>query len=189
MLSVVNGIHAYQINIIKTQEAEEKDWEQLKNVFVDAFSQTYKDINSKDIHSNFATLSDYLNNLFESDRRNISRLNFDFIVATEEQDIAGYLLSCYCAEEKRAYILHLVVDSSRHNKGIGKNLLKACEALYKDSDFIALSTRVFNEKAIGFYKHLGFYDTQYTPEIAYNIRPNARNNPQIVHLEKVILRS
>ena len=79
-----------------------------------------------------------------------------------------------------------MVDSKSQGKGIGRMLLAASQNLYRQADFITLSTRTFNEKAIGFYKYLGFYETEKTPKIAYILRPNVKNNPHIVCLEKKI---
>lgn len=189
LLNPVNYTNAFQINVIQVHKTEEQTWAPLKNMFVDTFSQAYKHIDIKDINNNYDTTPHYLQSLFDIDRKNIDGLSFDFILATEEHEILGYILSCYCAEEKTAYIHHLVVDGSKQSKGIGKKLIKACEDLYGEANFVSLSTRTFNDKAIGFYKHIGFYEASSAPEIAYIIRPSARNNPQIVNLEKAIIRS
>lgn len=180
--------HPFHITVLKTNQAEEQTWQQLRSLFIDTFCTAYEHLSVNDINSNFATTAQFLENLFDTDRTQIDGLDFDFILAMHEHEILGYILSCYCEKEKTAYIHHLVVDGSKQSKGVGKNLIKACEDMYSQAQFVALSTRTFNHKALGFYKHVGFYDTNVAPEIAYTIRPHARNNPKIVNLEKAIVR-
>jgi ribosomal protein S18 acetylase RimI-like enzyme len=189
LLNLICNASSIQIDVIQSNKAEEVVWQKLKDLFVITFDQAYKHVDIKDINNKFNSTSDYLQNLFDVDRKNTENLNFDFILATEKQKVVGYIFSCYCPEDKKAYIHHLVVDTSKHNKGIGKTLIKVCEDWYKEADFISLSARKFNDKAIGFYKYIGFYETDFAPEIAYIIRPNAKNNPQIVNLEKIVTRS
>lgn len=189
VLSSFFSVHAHQMNVVSANVVNENAWCALKNLFEASFSEAYKHTDIKDISCNFHSMSDYLQSLFDADRKSISNLNFDIILALQEQEILGYMLACYCAESKTIYVHHLVVDTSKHHKGIGKALIKYSEEFYKDADCIALSTRRFNFNAIGFYKHIGFYETEYAPEIAYGIRPAARNNPQIVNLEKSIARN
>jgi|GEM_PF-3471557 len=189
VFSLICSVNAYQITVIPTDALYEQSWQQLKDLFEISFLQAYKHIDIKDINSSFNTTSDYLQSLFDADRKSINALNFDIILATQEQEILGYMLACYCGENKTIYIHHLAVDTSKHQKGIGKALVKYSEHFYKDADRIALSTRRFNVNAIGFYKHIGFYEADCAPEIAYVIRPAAKNNPQILNLEKIVTKN
>lgn len=189
ILNISCHTNSSQITVIPTNNSDEQTWQTLKDLFVKTFADAYKHTDIKDINNNFTSTSDYLESLFDTDRKAIENLNFNFILATENQEILGYILSCYSAESKKIYIHHLVVDTSKHNKGIGKILIKACENCYQEANYISLSTRRFNHKAIGFYKHIGFYETESAPDIAYVIRPNARNNPQVINLEKIISKS
>lgn len=184
LLNINCYISAFQIEIIQANKIDEITWHKLKDLFVTVFARAYNHVDIKDINSNFNSKENYLQNLFDTDRKYIDNLDFDFILATTKQEIIGYILSCHCDKDRKIYIHHLVVDSSKHNNGIGKSLIKTCENFYKETDLVCLSTRIFNYKAIGFYKHIGFYETENMPQVAYIIRPNAKNNPQIVNLEK-----
>ena len=176
--------NAHEINVIPANNIDGHILQRLKALFIESFSNAYKQIDIKDINSNFDSTSNYLDHLFDIDWKSVNNLNFDLIVTTENQEIIGYVLCCYCYENKKIYIHHLVVDMNKHRKGIGKILVNACENFYKDAHYISLSTRKFNLNAIGFYKYIGFYETDSVPEITYLIRPNAKNNPQIINLEK-----
>jgi len=185
ILSVSNTFAA-DINVVSINIIDETLWNSLKQLFVNTFSEAYKQVDIKDIAKNCTSTVSYLHDLFDFDRKSIQNLNFDIVLITENQELLGYVLCCYLSDSKTVYIHHLVVDSSRHNKGIGKKLISACENFYSEAKYHALSTRRFNLKAIGFYKHVGFYETDNAPEIAYVIRPTAKNNSQIVNLKKVI---
>jgi N-acetylglutamate synthase-like GNAT family acetyltransferase len=56
----------------------------------------------------------------------------------------------------------LVVDPTKHGRGIGTELLKALEAELKDIDRIDLTTNTIMERSVPFYERHGYHVIEYT---------------------------
>lgn len=58
-----------------------------------------------------------------------------------------------------SYIRYLAVDPSTQHKGIGKRLVYSIIEMFPQISRISLVTRKANLKAINFYKHIGFCES------------------------------
>ncbi len=89
---------------------------------------------------------------------------FRILVYIKNNHLVGYVminLESYWKDKKNGYeIDKLYVQEHFHGNGIGRQFLSEIEIQYGGSFW--LSTWVNNDKAIGFYKHLGFIDIGYT---------------------------
>lgn len=64
----------------------------------------------------------------------------------------------------QAYIGELATDEAAEGQGVGKALAEACEQWAREQGFgiLALSTGAANERALGFYRHMGYQDEDVT---------------------------
>jgi GNAT superfamily N-acetyltransferase len=62
--------------------------------------------------------------------------------------------------EHQAYVNELATSEAAEGCGVGKALIEACEQWTREQGYriLALSTGAANERALGFYHHLGFRD-------------------------------
>ena len=62
--------------------------------------------------------------------------------------------------ERQAYIGELATSAQAEGHGVGKALLQACEQWARDQGYrvLALATGAANQRALGFYHHLGYRD-------------------------------
>ncbi len=90
--------------------------------------------------------------------------NYRILVFIKENHLIGYILAnleSFWQDKSHGYeIDKLYVQEHFQGFGIGRQLLSELAARYGDTFW--LSTWVHNEKAINFYKHLGFIDIGHT---------------------------
>ena len=79
------------------------------------------------------------------------------LVAKEDNKVVGYCLSK--RGEKENYIEALYVSSTEQGRGIGQKLMTETLSWLGDVKPIGLGVAAYNTKAIGFYKKLGFEET------------------------------
>ncbi len=62
--------------------------------------------------------------------------------------------------ESQAYIGELATSESAEGRGVGKALAQACEQWGREQGYriLCLATGVANERALGFYRHMGYLD-------------------------------
>jgi ribosomal protein S18 acetylase RimI-like enzyme len=58
----------------------------------------------------------------------------------------------------RGWVYYLAVDATARGRGIGKQMMEACEAWVRSRGIpkIQLMVRATNQAAVGFYEHLGY---------------------------------
>jgi len=83
------------------------------------------------------------------------------LVATADEELVGFLsmeITTHFAGETDAYIGELMVSEEAEGHGVGRALVEAAEAEARDRGHrcLTLSTGAANERAIGFYRSLGF---------------------------------
>lgn len=66
--------------------------------------------------------------------------------------------------EGQAYIGELVMNEAAEGRGVGKALAQACEQWARDQGYriLSLATGAANERALGFYRHMGYQDEDVT---------------------------
>jgi GNAT superfamily N-acetyltransferase len=64
----------------------------------------------------------------------------------------------------QAYVGELVTDEAAEGQGTGKALAQACEQWAREQGYgiLSLTTGAANERALGFYRHLGYQDEDVT---------------------------
>jgi GNAT superfamily N-acetyltransferase len=64
----------------------------------------------------------------------------------------------------QAYVGELVTDEAAEGQGAGKALAQACEQWAREQGYgiLSLTTGAANERALGFYRHLGYQDEDVT---------------------------
>jgi GNAT superfamily N-acetyltransferase len=66
--------------------------------------------------------------------------------------------------EGQAYIGELVTNEAAEGRGVGKALAQACEQWAREQGYriLSLATGAANERALGFYRHMGYQDEDVT---------------------------
>ena len=64
----------------------------------------------------------------------------------------------------QAYIGELATNETVEGSGVGKALAQACEQWARDQGYrlVSLTTGVANDRALGFYRHMGYLDEDVT---------------------------
>jgi GNAT superfamily N-acetyltransferase len=72
--------------------------------------------------------------------------------------------STHFTGEGQAYLGELATAEAAEGRGVGKALAQACEQWAREQGYriLALTTGAANERALGFYRHLGFLDEDVT---------------------------
>ncbi len=62
--------------------------------------------------------------------------------------------------EGQAYIGELAISEETEGRGVGKALAQACEQWAREQGYriLSLATGAANERALGFYRHMGYLD-------------------------------
>ena len=72
--------------------------------------------------------------------------------------------STHFTGEGQAYVGELATAEAAEGRGVGKALAQACEQWAREQGYriLTLATGAANERALGFYRHLGFLDEDVT---------------------------
>jgi diamine N-acetyltransferase len=84
-----------------------------------------------------------------------------FLLAKEEDSCLGFAsYEIHCKDQEKTKIHKIYILPGTQGKGIGKKLISHIKdiSLMKGDKFLYLNVNRFNEKAISFYKHIGFYE-------------------------------
>jgi GNAT superfamily N-acetyltransferase len=86
-----------------------------------------------------------------------------FVAEDEQGERLGFATLSHAAHftgEDQAYINELATSAVAEGRGVGTALISACEQWARDQGYriLALSTGAANQRALGFYHHLGFHD-------------------------------
>jgi ribosomal protein S18 acetylase RimI-like enzyme len=90
-----------------------------------------------------------------------------FIAEDEQGERFGFATvsqSTHFTGQRQAYIGELATDETVEARGVGTALVEACEQWAREQGYtlLTLSTGAANERALGFYRHLGFRDEDVT---------------------------
>jgi len=86
-----------------------------------------------------------------------------FLAVSDEGDALGFATvseESHFTGETQAYVGELATVPGGEGRGVGAALVRACETWAKDHGYriLTLHTGANNERALGFYHHLGFED-------------------------------
>jgi ribosomal protein S18 acetylase RimI-like enzyme len=94
-------------------------------------------------------------------RRAVSGTESDVLAATGDD---GCLLATAMIghDGHRGWVYYLAVNPAVQGKGLGRQMMRACEAWVTSRGIpkIQLMVRTTNKAALGFYEHLGYADAQ-----------------------------
>ena len=90
-----------------------------------------------------------------------------FIAEDEQGERFGFATvsqSTHFTGQRQAYIGELATAETVEARGVGTALVEACEQWAREQGYtlLTLSTGAANERALGFYRHLGFRDEDVT---------------------------
>ncbi|TCC92140.1 GNAT family N-acetyltransferase [Pedobacter frigiditerrae] len=139
-----------------------KDIDQLKEIGIKTFYETFSTSNTEE------NMQNYLTEGFSNDklRYELNDENMEFYFAKIEENVIGYLKLNFGAsqtelqDDKALEIERIYVLKEFHGKKIGQILYdKAIEvAKQKNADFVWLGVWEKNPRAINFYKKNGFVE-------------------------------
>ena len=92
-----------------------------------------------------------------------------FVIVAEDEHgerlgFATVSHSTHFTGEGQAYIGELATNETAEGRGVGKALAQACEQWARNQGyrFLSLATGAANERALGFYRHMGYLDEDVT---------------------------
>jgi GNAT superfamily N-acetyltransferase len=90
-----------------------------------------------------------------------------FVAEDEDRVQLGFATvshSTHFTGEGQAYIGELATDEAAEGRGVGKALAQACEQWAREQGYriLSLATGAANERALGFYRHMGYQDEDVT---------------------------
>jgi len=90
-----------------------------------------------------------------------------FVAESEQGERLGFATvshSTHFTGEGQAYIGELATSEEAEGRGAGKALAQACEQWAREQGYriLSLATGAANERALGFYRHMGYQDEDVT---------------------------
>ena len=90
-----------------------------------------------------------------------------FVAENEQRERLGFATvshSTHFTGEGQAYIGELVTHAAAEGHGVGKALAQTCEQWAREQGYriLSLTTGAANERALGFYRHIGYRDEDVT---------------------------
>ncbi|USH04282.1 GNAT family N-acetyltransferase [Grimontia kaedaensis] len=134
------------------------------------------DIYQQIAQSHFDNAPNAFNPPSQEDKRFLlSKIHDDawwFAVAESEGKIIGYTMARLDKNETVPFLANtlicrlntIVVDQNIQTKGVGRALIDACKKWAEQNGAVEVRLEVmsFNEKAVGFYEHIGFEKLSHT---------------------------
>jgi diamine N-acetyltransferase len=149
---------------IKIKKCNREDLEILQEISVETFNDTFKDQNSPE------NMKAYLERAFNSKqlKKELANISSEFFFLYFNDELAGYLkININDAQSEKMgdeslEIERIYIRDKFQRKGFGKYLIKkAMEiAIRQNKKLIWLGVWEKNEKAIEFYKKIGFDQTR-----------------------------
>lgn len=157
----------------------DKDWNQLKELFVLSFVTTCQNVSKQDLELMNNDPATFWANVFDRDKPQVVSEKYEAIMFKSGDTVIAYILYVYLEDSKYLYVRHLCVSPNYQGQSLGKKLIAAMSAFHLGSQQIGLLTRTYNQRAQDFYIHLGFRISQNPP--AYVLK---FYKPDRVYLEK-----
>ncbi len=95
------------------------------------------------------------------------KMTMIFVAEDEQGDRLGFATvshSTHFTGEGQAYIGELATSEAAEGRGVGKALARACEQWAREQGYriLTLATGAANERALGFYRRMGYLDEDVT---------------------------
>jgi GNAT superfamily N-acetyltransferase len=105
------------------------------------------------------TVQDWITGSIEQHGQN----SMVFIAEDEQGERLGFATVSHDSHftgEPQAYVGELATSETAEGLGVGKALAQACEQWAREQGYriLSLATGAANERALGFYRHLGYLD-------------------------------
>jgi ribosomal protein S18 acetylase RimI-like enzyme len=135
--------------------AGERDLEQVRALLIETWHATYDTIYGVE---RVAAITDDWHSL-ASLRQRLVLPNSEFVVADDGAMIGGMAFASASADGKSVMLHQIYVRPEQQGRGIGGMLFEEIESCFPDAERISLEVEAANEKAIAFYRTLGFEQT------------------------------
>jgi ribosomal protein S18 acetylase RimI-like enzyme len=132
--------------------AGERDLPAVRALLVETWHDTYDAIYGVD---KVTAITDDWHSIASLAAR-IDRPNSEFLVADDGQRIAGMAFASVVDDGKTVMLSQLYVAPDRQGRGVGGMLFDEITSCFPDADKVRLEVEEKNDKAIAFYRGLGF---------------------------------
>lgn len=150
-----------------------------KNTWIDTYPNEENGISKKDVEEVFQIdITPTGQMKMEERKKRYQNPNLRTWVATDDDQIVGFCSAGKESDKNRIHAIYLL--PSYQGKGIGRLLLESAFAwLGKEKD-IYVNVVQYNDKAIGFYKKMGFLETGKTGIFdTVSILPSGKDLPEM----------
>ncbi|MDF2578272.1 MAG: hypothetical protein K0S74_1756 [Chlamydiales bacterium] len=152
-----------------------KSTEKIKNLIISTFEKVYEPFTEKDL--NISDKRKFLEELAEEDIRKNAQApsSMPWLIAKQDEKVIGYSSFDLSQSPDEIYIRLLCVSPESQGQKLGEKLIFPIVDLYPNKKYLTLTTRKLNERALGFYKKLGFETTDKVyegvdPNLYYSLR-------------------
>lgn len=144
---------------IQLELVQEEDLKACQTVFVEAFSEVYRDFTPEllVVQDKLLFLQEAFADVYEDVRQNLQQL----VVAKKDNQVIGFVGFKKTEKLHQIYISQLAVDPQYWQNGIGRELVFCALRLFADADQLVVIPRKINVIARDFYYKIGFIDSSY----------------------------
>ncbi len=144
---------------IQLELVQEEDLKACQTVFVEAFSEAYRDFTPEllVVQDKLLFLQEAFADVYEDVRQNLQQL----VVAKKDNQVIGFVGFKKTKQPQQIYISQLAVDPQYWQNGIGRELVFSALRLFDDVNQLVVIPRKINMIARDFYHKIGFIDSTY----------------------------
>lgn len=151
-----------RLNVVQASEMDTYQWEAVNNLWIISFYNAYKNIPFDQLDDNIKDASkealfEYLQHRFDKYHAIALQNPYSFVLAYNDQQLAGYTLYHMLEQQTIIHIDHFAVHPNCQGMGIGKKLLESTIKSKPEIRGVVLTTRILNKDAQSFYRKQGFY--------------------------------
>lgn len=146
-------------DVIHFDLVQEDDLKACQTVFVEAFSEAYRDFTPEllVVQDKLLFLQDAFADVYNDVCQNLQQL----VVAKKDNQVIGFVGFKKTEKPHQIYISQLAVDPQYWQNGIGRELVFSALRLFADANQLVVIPRKINIVARGFYYKIGFVDSSY----------------------------
>ncbi|MCS4432972.1 GNAT family N-acetyltransferase [Aquiflexum gelatinilyticum] len=157
MKKIILGTNSPYISMIEINEASEKQLSIVQKIAHQTWPVTFSNILTPD---QIKFMLSWMYDLKALEQQ-VNEKGHVFLLAKEDGDFLGFAsYEVHCKNDTKTKIHKIYILPGTQGKGIGKKLINHIRdiALMNGDKFLYLNVNRFNESAISFYKHIGFYE-------------------------------